>query len=192
MREQAPFLKSLVTMFGALRSVSFVGVGPGGADFYKAKFQRGRQTFRIMLDPGGKTQVFDAVAGDADRSTVYLILFHVGLSLLGIPLGLVVVYALLRSRRFSLWTAVFLITAVAASVTGFLFPLRRFSPAHAIGFLSLFVLAITILARYRYRFAGRWRQVYVLGIVSTLYLNVFVLVVQLFEKVPALNAIAPT
>jgi hypothetical protein len=40
--------------------------------------------------------------------------------------------------------------------------------------------------------AGGWRPTYVLSAVLSLYLNVFVLVVQLFLKVPSLRALAPT
>lgn len=119
-------------------------------------------------------------------------LFHVVLSLIGIGSGLVVLYGLVTSKRLSGWTAVFLVTTLATSVTGFMFPFIRFLPSHATGIVSLLVLAATIPALYVYRLAGGWRRVYVIGAVIALYLNVFVLVVQLFLKVPALKAIAPT
>jgi len=118
--------------------------------------------------------------------------FHVVLSLVGIGSGFVVVYGLIGSKRFDGWTAIFLTTTVATSVTGFLFPVHRFLPSHGVGILSLIVLAICILARYRSELAGGWRRTYVVTAVAALYLNVFVLVVQLFLKVPALKAIAPT
>jgi hypothetical protein len=119
-------------------------------------------------------------------------LFHVVISLVGIASGFVVVYGLLGSKRLDGWTSVFLITTVATSVTGFLFPVHQFMPSHAVGILSLVMLTFTILARYRYGLAGGWRLTYVITAVSALYLNVFVLIVQLFQKVPALKAIAPT
>lgn len=121
-----------------------------------------------------------------------LTLFHVVLSLVGIASGFVVVYGLIASKRLDGWTALFLWTTVATSVTGFLFPVDHFLPSHGVGIVSLIVLAIAILARYRFRLAGGWRRAYVIAAVIALYLNVFVLIVQLFRKVPSLKAIAPT
>jgi hypothetical protein len=99
---------------------------------------------------------------------------------------------LLTSRRLNGWTALFLVTTVLTSVTGFLFPFHRFLPAHGVGIISLIVLAVAIFARYTRQLAGAWRRSYVICAMIALYLNVFVLVVQLFEKVPALKAMAPT
>jgi hypothetical protein len=121
-----------------------------------------------------------------------LTIFHVVLSLVGIGSGFVVVYGLLASRQFDGWTKLFLTTTVATSVTGFFFPVHQFLPSHGVGIVSLIVLAIAIRALYRYRLAGGWRRTYVITSVIALYLNVFVLIVQLFRKVPALEAIAPT
>jgi hypothetical protein len=118
--------------------------------------------------------------------------FHVVLSLVGIGTGFVVVYGLLASKRLDGWTALFLATTVATSVTGFLFPYHGFLPSHGVGIVSLMVLVIAILARYRYRLAGGWRRTYAITTVVALYLNVFVLIAQLFRKVPALKAIAPS
>jgi hypothetical protein len=84
------------------------------------------------------------------------------------------------------------VTTVATSVTGFGFPFTHLSPAHKVGILSLLVLAIAIVARYALHLAGAWRRTYVVCAAMALYVNVFVLVVQLFEKVPALKALAPT
>ena len=117
--------------------------------------------------------------------------FHVVLSLVGIGAGFVVVYGLLASKRLNGWTSLFLITAVATSVTGFLFPFHGFLPSHGVGIVSLIVLTIAIVARYRFGLAGGWRRTYALTAVVALYLNVFVLIAQLFLKVPALKAIAP-
>ena len=117
---------------------------------------------------------------------------HVLISLVGILSGLVVLFGLIAGKRLDGWTALFLITTVATSVTGFMFPFHKLLPSHVVGAISLVVLAITILARYSRHLAGGWRRTYVISAVIALYLNVFVLIVQLFEKVPALNAMAPT
>jgi hypothetical protein len=118
---------------------------------------------------------------------------HVVISLIAIVSGAVVSYGFLAAKRLDLWTAVFLATTVLTSVTGFIFfPLERFTPAIGIGIISLIVLAVAILARYHYRLAGRWRAAYVIASVVAFYFNVFVLVAQLFDKVSALTALAPT
>jgi hypothetical protein len=117
---------------------------------------------------------------------------HVVLSLVGIFSGFVVVFGLIAAKRLDIWTAVFLASTVATSVTGFLFPFEHFLPSHGVGILSLVVLAVAILARYAFHLAGAWRRIYVVSAVIALYLNVFVLIVQLFQKVPALETMAPT
>ena len=118
--------------------------------------------------------------------------FHVILSLAGILAGIVVVFGFLTAKRLDGWTAVFLATTVLTSVTGFLFPVHKFMPSHVVGIISLIVLAIAIFARYSRHLNGAWRRAFVISGVIALYLNVFVLVAQLFQKVPALKAIAPT
>jgi hypothetical protein len=118
-------------------------------------------------------------------------LVHVALSLVGILTGLVVLRGLLRNQSLNTWTLVFLATTAATTLTGFLFPFRGFTPAIGTGIVSTAVLAATIPARYAFRMMGPWRWVYVVGAVVSLYLNCFVLVVQAFLKVPALNALAP-
>jgi hypothetical protein len=117
---------------------------------------------------------------------------HVVISLVGIASGLVVLFGLLRNRLFDRWNALFLVTTVATSVTGFGFPFDHLLPSHKVGILSLVVLAVAIVALYAFRLAGAGRRIYVICAGIALYLNVFVLVVQLFQKVPALKAIAPT
>jgi hypothetical protein len=117
---------------------------------------------------------------------------HVAISLIGIGTGLVVLLGLMAGERLDGWTAVFLISTVATSVTGFGFPLHVLLPSHWIGVVSLVVLAVAIVARYPLHLAGSWRWIYAAGAVLALYLNVFVLVVQLFRRVPALQALAPT
>jgi hypothetical protein len=123
--------------------------------------------------------------------TAYTI-FHVIISLLGIFSGFVVLFGLLTGRRLDGWTAFFLISTVATSVTGFFFPVQHFMPSHAIGIISLLVLALAIYARYSRLLSGAWRKVYVVSAVLALYLNVFVGIVQAFRRVPSLQALAPT
>jgi hypothetical protein len=119
-------------------------------------------------------------------------LVHVLLSLVGIGSGFVVLFGLLTGKRLDGWTALFLVTTVATSVSGFGFPFDHLLPSHKVGILSLVLLAVAILARYALHLEGRWRQIYVISAVIALYLNVFVGVVQAFEKVQALKALAPT
>jgi hypothetical protein len=117
---------------------------------------------------------------------------HVLLSLIGIAAGFVVAFGLMAAKPLSSWTALFLSTTVLTSATGFLLPASHFMPSHAIGILSLVVLAIAIFARYARHLSGGWRRTYVITAMISQYLNVFVLVAQLFMKVPALKAMAPT
>lgn len=116
---------------------------------------------------------------------------HVLISLVGIGSGLVVLFGLLNGKRLDGWTALFLASTVATSVTGFGFPFDHLLPSHKVGIVSLVVLAVAILARYPLHLAGAWRRIYVVCAVVALYLNVFVGVVQSFLKIPALNAMAP-
>jgi hypothetical protein len=117
---------------------------------------------------------------------------HVVLSLIGILAGFVVVYGLLTQKVLDGWTALFLASTVATSVTGFFFAFHGITPADVFGILSLMVLPIAIFARYVRNLAGGWRRAYVITAMIALYLNVFVLIAQLFDKVPALKAMAPT
>jgi hypothetical protein len=117
---------------------------------------------------------------------------HVLISLIGIGSGLIVMFGLLTGKRLDGLTAIFLVTTVLTSVTGFGFPFEHLLPSHIVGIISLVILAVAIPARYVFRLAGAWRWIYVVGAATALYLNVFVLVVQSFMKVPALRALAPT
>jgi hypothetical protein len=118
-------------------------------------------------------------------------LVHVLISLVGIGSGLVVLFGLVAGRRLEGWTALFLATTVATSVTGFGFPFDHLLPSHKVGIISLVVLAAAIAARYGFHLQGAWRHVYVVCAATALYLNVFVGVVQSFLKVAALKALAP-
>jgi len=117
---------------------------------------------------------------------------HVVLSLIGILSGFVVLFGLLTGKRLDGWTAIFLLTTVATSVTGFLLPAHHFMPSHGVGIISMVVLVLAILARYAFHLAGGWRRAYVVNAMIAQYLNVFVLIAQAFQKVPTLKAIAPT
>ena len=118
-------------------------------------------------------------------------LIHVLISLAGIGTGLVVIFGLIAGRRLEGWTATFLGTTVATSVTGFGFPFEHVLPSHVVGVISLVVLNVAIAARYGFHLRGAWRHVYVVTAALALYLNVFVGVVQSFLKIPALRALAP-
>ena len=118
-------------------------------------------------------------------------LIHVLISLVGIASGFVVLFGLVAGKRLEGWTALFLATTVATSVTGFGFPFDHLLPSHKVGFISLVVLAAATAARYAFHLRGAWRHVYVVCAALALYLNVFVGVVQAFLKIPALKAIAP-
>jgi uncharacterized membrane protein len=125
-------------------------------------------------------------------STSTFTFIHVVISLTGIFTGLMVVGGMLAAKRLDALTAIFLATTVATSVTGFGFPIHKFGPPHIVGVISLVVLAIALLARYALHLRGAWRWIYAVTAVLALYLNVFVGIVQAFQKVPALKALAPT
>jgi hypothetical protein len=125
-------------------------------------------------------------------STSTFTVTHVVLSLIGIFSGIVVLFGMLSANRLAGWTALFLASTVLTSVTGFFFHAEHFGPPHVVGVVSLVVLAVAILGRYVYRLVGPWRWLYVCAAVLALYLNVFVGVVQAFEKVPFLSRLAPT
>lgn len=117
---------------------------------------------------------------------------HVIISLVGIAAGLVVVGAMLANRPLGTMNLVFLVTTIATSVTGFFFPFKTFGPPHILGVLSLIVLAVALWALYSARLAGAARWIYVVSAVVALYFNVFVGVVQSFDKIAPVHALAPT
>jgi hypothetical protein len=117
---------------------------------------------------------------------------HVLLSLVGIASGFVMLYGLVTGRPFGGWTALFLATTILTSVTGFPLPPFGFDPPRAVGTLSLVLLALAVLALYTFHLAGAWRWIYVVTAIASLYLNVFVGVIQAFLKVPAIHDLAPT
>jgi len=116
---------------------------------------------------------------------------HVIISLIGIATGLAALAAMIANRSLGGWTAVFLATTVATSATGFLFHSRAIGPPHIVGAISLVVLLVALVALYGRHLHGPWRPAYVIAAVFALYLNCFVGVVQAFQKLPPLNALAP-
>ncbi|HTN76009.1 MAG TPA: hypothetical protein VL096_12210 [Pirellulaceae bacterium] len=123
----------------------------------------------------------------------YLTWVHVIISLVAIGTGFVAMWGLLSNQRLPGWTAIFLATTVATSVTGFIFfPFEKFLPSHLFGILSLIALASAVVAFYQKQLIGDWRKTYVISALISQYLNVFVLVAQSFLKIPFLKALAPT
>ena len=117
---------------------------------------------------------------------------HVVISLIAIATGLIALKGMLSSSPPGTVTHVFLVTTVLTSVTGFMFPITVFTPALAFGVLSIILLAFALAGLYLFHLAGHWRWIYVATAVTALYLNCFVLVVQMFQKLGPLNALAPT
>lgn len=116
---------------------------------------------------------------------------HVAISLVGIGAGLIALPAFARGRILPRTNGVFLWTTLLTSLTGFLFPIVAFTPALGTGIVSTLVVALAFWAWYARKLAGRTATVYAITATAALYLNLFVLVVQSFLKVPALNALAP-
>jgi hypothetical protein len=125
-------------------------------------------------------------------STATFTLLHVLISLIGIGSGLIVMWGFFTNKRLSGLTAIFLLTTVLTSASGFAFPFEHLLPSHKIGIISLVILALAILALYVFHLTGGWRKTYVITALIAQYLNVFVLVAQLFMKVGPLHALAPT
>ena len=120
---------------------------------------------------------------------------HVIISLIGIVAGIIVMIGLLGSNRMPGLTAIFLLFTILTSATGFLIPpllSEKLLPSHIVGILSLVLLAIACVAVYGMKLSGAWRSVYVVTAMTSLYLNIFVLIIQAFLKVPALHALAPS
>jgi hypothetical protein len=117
---------------------------------------------------------------------------HVAISLIGIASGLVVLFGLLKSQPMPATTALFLLSTILTNATGFMFPLAQLLPSHIIAILSLVLLAIACLALYGMKLSGAWRWIYLVTAMASLYLNVFVLVIQSFMKIGPLHALAPS
>jgi len=117
---------------------------------------------------------------------------HVVISLIGIISGLVMVWGMLGNRRLPRWTSVFLAFTALTSITGFPLPPFGIDPPRIIGILSLVLLAAAIFGYYVFHLEGAWRWIYVVTAVISLYLNVFVFVIQAFQKLAFLQLFAPT
>jgi hypothetical protein len=117
---------------------------------------------------------------------------HTILSLGAIVTGAAAIVGLFRDGHFRTWTRWFLLTAVITSVTGFFFPYAGLTPAMIVGVVALAILAVVLIAFYQFRLARAWRWIYAVGMVASLYLLVFVGVVQAFQKIAYLSALAPT
>jgi len=116
---------------------------------------------------------------------------HVVISLIAIVAGLIVMFGMVGPYHSGGLTAIFLLFTILTSVTGFMFPFDGITPGIVIGILSCVLLAIACLALYQMKLAGAWRWIYLLTALISLYLNVFVLVIQSFLKIPPLHEIAP-
>ena len=117
--------------------------------------------------------------------------FHTLLSIAALITGALVMLTLVKNRRPDIWTIGFLVTMIATDVTGFLFPFGKLLPSHITGIISLALIALALLAHYGFHFSGAWRSIYAVSMGVAVYLNFFVLVTQLFLKVPVLRALAP-
>jgi hypothetical protein len=115
---------------------------------------------------------------------------HVIISLIAIVAGCLVLYGLFTGKASSAWTVLFLATTILTSVTGFPLPPFGFDPARALGIILLVLVALAVAALYAYHLAGAWRWIYVGTTVAAFYLNVFVAVVQAFQKLSLLQPLA--
>ena len=117
---------------------------------------------------------------------------HVIISLIAIATGFIAVFQMIANQPLGIWNSIFLWTTIATSVTGFGFPITGITPAIVVGIISLVILAVSLLALYSQRLVGPWRWVYVVTAIVALWFNVFVLIVQSFQKIPSLKTLAPT
>jgi hypothetical protein len=117
---------------------------------------------------------------------------HVLISLVAIGTGFIVLFGLINDRLPSPWNTIFLVTTILTSLTCFAFPNTKVTPGIVLGVLSVIALGIAVLALYIFQLNGSWRRTYAISAMTALYFNVFVLIAQMFEHVPALHALAPT
>jgi hypothetical protein len=149
-----------------------------------------RKTLRARTHPESTARKEKAMI--LGMSTGLFTGIHVLLSLVGIATGFIVMFGMIGGKKLPSWTAWFFVTNILTDVTGFLFPFKGITPGIIIGALSLVVLAVAMIGYYIQRLTGGWRARYVICAAVALYFNVFVLIVQSFEKIGALKAIAPT
>ena len=117
---------------------------------------------------------------------------HVIISLIAIAAGFIAVFEMIANKSLGIWNTIFLWTTIATSVTGFGFPITGITPGIVVGIISLVILAVALFALYAQHLAGAWRWVYIIIAIVALWFNMFVLIVQAFQKVPSLNTLAPT
>jgi hypothetical protein len=144
----------------------------------------GQQRFQFQ-----QREEFTMVLG---MSLATFTILHVVISLIAIGTGFIVLFGLINGKLLSAWNGVFLVTTILTSLTGFAFPNTKVTPGIILGVLSLIVLAIALLALYVFHLRGAWRRTYAITAMIALYFNVFVLIAQTFEHVPAFHALAPT
>src|SRR5262249_31403181 len=118
-------------------------------------------------------------------------LVHVLISLAGIISGFVMIDGFLKAKRRDGWNAFFLIMTILTSVTGFFFPRNGITPAQIVGAISLVLLAVAVVARYPLHFSGAGRWLYVITAIVAQYFNFAVLIIQSFQKIAPLKALAP-
>jgi hypothetical protein len=161
------------------------------------RFQHGRRTQRhgtvaaAVLDFGGRAHWEGTMVLGIFDLTAYTIA-HVIISLVAITAGLVAVFGMVTGQRMAGWTLLFLVTTVLTSVTGFGFPFDHVTPGIIVGAISLVFLAVALFAIYVQNLAGAWRWIYVVSAIVALWFNVFVAIVQAFQKIAFLKALAPT
>lgn len=122
-----------------------------------------------------------------------LTIVHSLVSFVAIGAGMAVLTDLLSGdARGGNQAKLFIATALFTSASGFAFPFTQFLPSHATAIVALLVLLPVLLARYHFHLRGLWGLVHAGGLVASLFFLYFVLVAQLFAKLPALRATAPT
>jgi hypothetical protein len=120
------------------------------------------------------------------------LLVHVCLSLVGMIAGLVVLGGLMGGMLLRRWISLFIISTALTSLTGFGFPFVQLLPSHIVGAVSLVALLGAAVALYWRHLRAGWRTAFVVFSTLALYANVFVLLAQLFQKIPPLAMLAPT
>jgi hypothetical protein len=118
--------------------------------------------------------------------------FHVLISLVAMIAGVILLYRLLAGGPIKTVTAVFLATMIVTDITGYPLAPFGFDPPRVVGTLSLLLLAGSVVAFYVFHLVGAWRWIFCATAVAAFYLDVFVGVVQSFQKLPFLKALAPT
>lgn len=125
-------------------------------------------------------------------SLVQFTILHVVISLIAIAAGVVFFVRLAHGRWSEQINRIFLLFTILTSVTGFMFPPKPIGPPFIFGVVSLAVLAVALFALYGRGGTGLWRTIYLGLALFAQWLDMVVLVVQSYQKIPQLNALAPT